>query len=87
MAGKEGGPRTHPAPCLQPDIIHSQANKLDSTPRTGRTSSTTNYRDEAASGRLKRSERLTEPERGRKLYEWRRQRNQALALGSSQGER
>ena len=45
--GRVGGPYAQFIPCLQLDITHIQVNKLESDPKTGRTSSTTKHREEA----------------------------------------
>ena len=45
---------------LQLGIISIQVNKLESDPKTDRTNSTTKHREEAASERVRRSERQTE---------------------------
>ena len=58
--GRVGGPWAHPVLRFQLDIIHAQVSKPESNPKTGRTNSTTKYREEAAAERLGRSEKLME---------------------------
>ena len=64
-----------------------QVNKPEGNPKTGRTNSTTEYREEAAARRLGKSEMLREAAHRREEDAWeKRAEKWALLPGSSQEE-